>query len=126
MNMTDANLVQSTHHYYLVAEYCPGPFYMGWHLYLRESKAKQKRNTDGGWGWLQYGPSQRLNSPEGHPAKAVFDALGIVGEIIGGGCDDGAIAAFARARAIPRQRIGGQPRGCVEVTVDEWDRITLA
>lgn len=36
----------------VLAAYCPGPFYMGWHLYLRE-KADGRRNSDGGWGWEQ-------------------------------------------------------------------------
>ena|GEM_PF-4808010 len=39
----------------LVAEYCPGPFYMGWHLYERERR--DRRNHDYGWGWLNYGGS---------------------------------------------------------------------
>lgn len=37
---------------YILAEYCRGPFYMGWWLYLRESN-DGRRNRDGEWGWLR-------------------------------------------------------------------------
>lgn len=114
---------------FLIAEYCPGPFYMGWHLYLRESMGRQQRNANGGWGWVHYSPSQILwDEREGvcrHPAHEVFAALGITGTIRGGSGDDGAIGRFAFAHRIPRQRIGGKPRGCVPVVVDEWGRIRL-
>jgi len=38
----------------LVAEYCPGPFYMGWHLYERKRRSCHNHDwTD--WGWLDQG-----------------------------------------------------------------------
>lgn len=38
--------------YRILAEYCHGPFYMGWHLYVRE-RTDGIPNADGGWGWCQ-------------------------------------------------------------------------
>lgn len=38
---------------WLIAEYCPSPFYMGWHLYLRDSRGVQRRNKNGDWGWIR-------------------------------------------------------------------------
>lgn len=37
---------------WLWAEYCPGPFYMGWWLYERD-RTDRSRNDDGDWGWLR-------------------------------------------------------------------------
>lgn len=34
----------------VLAEFCDGPFYGGWHIYLRES-TNGSRNGDGDWGW---------------------------------------------------------------------------
>lgn len=108
---------------YLIAEYCAGPFYMGWWLYLRDSKGRQQRNADGDWGWIRYSPPQHdWDEREGvdrHPCRAVFDALGFTGSLRGGRGDKSEIAKFAFAHRIPRQRIGGKPRGCVEVTVGD-------
>ncbi len=36
---------------YLIAEYCPGPFYWGWWMYLRDHN--DGRENDDGWGWLK-------------------------------------------------------------------------
>lgn len=36
----------------LIAEYCGGQFYMGWHLYYRQ-RADGSRNDDGEWGWIR-------------------------------------------------------------------------
>jgi hypothetical protein len=44
---------------YLYPEECPGPFYMGWWLYLRD-RADGSRNDDGDWGWLRYDGDLRL------------------------------------------------------------------
>ena len=105
---------------YLIAEYCPGPFYMGWHLYIRESKEKQKPNADGRWGWIRH--SQIVN--DSNPAQAVLDELGI--KIYGdGSCDYDGIAEIARRFPIPRERIGGKPRGCIEVEVDKYGNAKL-
>lgn len=35
---------------FLIAEYCAGPFYMGWWLYLRDTNTGEP-NADG-WGWI--------------------------------------------------------------------------
>ncbi len=42
-------------HRYLLAEYCPGPFYHGWWLYLRLSNAATHRGLleFGATGWLR-------------------------------------------------------------------------
>lgn len=92
---------------YLIAEYCRGPFYMGWHLYLRDSAEKNKRNVDGSWGWIR--------RPE--EDEFVQDYLGSLGITIRGDgtCDDDGIAQFARQFPLPRQRVGGKCRGCKEV-----------
>lgn len=107
---------------YLITEYCGHDIYMGWHLYLRDNKARQQPNADGGWGWIK-GVGRRDWEFSG--AKAVFDSLGIT--IKGdGSCDNDGLAELARRFPIPRQRIWRKPRGCVEVDVDEWGRMTLA
>lgn len=104
---------------YLITEYCEGPFYMGWHLYLRDSKGRQQRNADGEWGWIR---RSDLRKPRAHE---FLSALGI--EITGdGSCDYDGYAEVARRYPIPRQRIGGKPRGCMPVIVGEWGEITAA
>lgn len=103
---------------FLIAEYCTGPFYMGWHLYLRESKGRQKRNADGEWGWL------RRTHNKTDSAHACLAMLGITIEG-DGSCDYDGYAEIARRFPIPRQRIGGKPRGCIPVKVDEWGKIEL-
>lgn len=91
---------------FLLAEYCSASFYMGWHLYLRDTKEKGRCNKDGAWGWLR-----GIN--RSNPAQQVFDELGI--EIKGDGtCDDDGIAEIARR--FP---------GGIEVDVDYYGRITL-
>ncbi len=83
---------------------------MGWHLYLRENIEKHKHNKRGGWGWIK--------RPE--EDKALQKFLGTLGVIIQGDgtCDYDGIAEIARRFPIPRQRIGGKPRGCIEVVID--------
>lgn len=40
---------------YLLAEYCPGPFYYGWWLYERNTNdGRCNALTRNGWGWLGY------------------------------------------------------------------------
>lgn len=114
---------------YLIAEYCDGPFYMGWHLYLRESRDAHQTNYDGDWGWIRWSPSQELQSSRTgadlHPCRAVFDVLGIKGSLLGGGGDETAIGRFAAAHAMLGSTIAGKPRGCFEVAIDEWERMNL-
>ena len=98
---------------FLIAEYCKGPFFMGWHLYVRQSRRKNTRNPDGGWGWLSRQGLYREKA-----AQPVFDALGIDGEIRNGGTDDGPIARFANSHPLPRSKVCDRPRGCVEVDVE--------
>ncbi len=102
---------------YLIAEYCSGPFYMGWWLYLRESKHKQVRNRDGGWGWIR--------NPRKHASLVVvLRQLGI--EIRGDGTMDGdGVREVARRWPIHGERVGRRPRGCIEVDVDEYGRVSL-
>lgn len=97
---------------FLISEYCAAQFYSGWHLYLRESPKRQQPNSDGNWGWVR-------RSSMSYPSVLTFlKTLGI--ESRGDDtCDDGAGAELARRFPIPSQRIGGKPRGCIEVQVDE-------
>src|SRR5688572_23564118 len=100
---------------YLIAEYCAHDIYLGWHLYLRDNNKRQQPNANGDWGWIR-GVGRR--GWEFEPAKAILDELGIA--IRGdGSCDDDGLAELARRFPIPRQRIGGKPRGCVAVLEDE-------
>lgn len=102
---------------FLITEYCPGPFYMGWHLYLRDSKGRQQRNADGSWGWVR-GSSLRKS-----PAHEFLATLGI--QITGDGtCDHDGYAEVARRYPVPRQRIGKKPRGCIPIFIDEYGTIT--
>lgn len=105
---------------FLIAEYCTGPFYMGWWLYLREHKQKNKRNSDGDWGWLR---GTRMGA-ERHGLQDVFDELGL-GRIIGGEGDGGAIYAFVKRFKLPKGKVAGKPRGCMPVLVDEYGRVRL-
>lgn len=95
---------------FLLAEYCAGPYYMGWHLYLRDNKGRQQRNKNGDWGWLR-------KMWQEDAAHEILIALGITLRR-DNSCDDGGYAELARRFPIPRQRIGKKPRGCVEVFVD--------
>lgn len=102
---------------FLISEYCGGTFYSGWHLYLRESAERQKRNSDGDWGWL------RRDWHEKH-AHVFLATIGIIlkGD---GSCENDAYAEMAARFPIPRQRIWGKPRGCIPVNVGEFGEITL-
>lgn len=95
---------------YLIAEYCRGPFYMGWHVYLRDSAEKNKRNAGGSWGWI--------NRPGEDPwCSSFLRLLGIT--IKGDGtCDDGGIAEIASRWPIPGEQAGGKPRGCIHINID--------
>lgn len=94
---------------YLIAEYCGGTFYMGWHLYLRDSRERQKRNADGSWGWLRAFPRHVPNF-----VKRIFDTLSI--ELRGDGtCDGAGISQIADRFPMGRQRIWGKRRGCIPV-----------
>lgn len=62
---------------YLIAEYCEGPFYMGWWLYERD-RNDGSPNDDHGWGWLR--------------CSCWYDACGRFG-----GCDVYAVYTFCRA-----------------------------
>ncbi len=106
---------------YLIAEHCDNALYSGWHLYLRDSKGRQQRNVDGEWGWLR-GINRYSNS-----YRWLHELLGTFGITLKGDgtCDYDGIAEIARRFPIPRQRIGGKPRGCIEVDVDEFGRVII-
>jgi len=96
---------------FLIAEYCRGPFYMGWHLYLRENMAFNRRNRDGGWGWI------RRPAEDFDVIKCLW-SLGII--ITGDGtCDYDGIAEIVRRYPIKGRKCGGKPRGRVSVDISE-------
>lgn len=105
---------------FLVAEYCAHDLYIGWHLYLRESKAYQRRNADGSWGWLRLsdgGPRGRLQS--------ILDQVGII--ISGDGTmDNDGVAEIARRFPLPGKKISGKPRGCIEIIEGDFGGWSLA
>jgi hypothetical protein len=106
---------------FLIAEHNPHDIYMGWHLYLRDHKEKNNRNDNGGWGWLR-GIGKRYGLPPS--IQAILDHLGIC--IRGDGtCDDDGVAEIARRFPIPRERIGGRPRGCIELAIGNDGELTL-
>ena len=83
---------------------------MGWHLYLRDNIEKQCPNADGYWGWIRW----RGKRDGAHPFQSILNALGI--SIRGDGtCNDDGYAEIAKRFPIPRHRIGGKPRGCIEI-----------
>lgn len=101
---------------YLIAEYCDANFYTGWHLYLRDNNKRQQPNANGEWGWIRRIGVDRWGYRN---AGDVLDFLATLGITIKGDgtCDDAGIGEFARRFPLGRQRIGGKPRGCVEVIV---------
>lgn len=102
---------------YLITEFCAADFYNGWHLYLRDNKNRQQRNADGDWGWI------RRSDMRQSAVRKFLATLGI--EVTGDGtCNHDGYAEVARRFPIPRQRIGGKPRGCIPVFVGEWGEIT--
>jgi hypothetical protein len=95
---------------FLIAEYCDSPYYMGWHLYFRDSKLF-KRNKDGDWGWIH-------RPRENAKLKDFLLSLGIV--IRGDGtCDDDGIAKFAKMFPLNGKKCGGKVRGGVEININE-------
>lgn len=99
---------------WLIAEYCPGPLYMGWHIYLRDTPERQRRNDDGSWGWLRR-DHWLLAS-----VHILLDFLGISMRPGGdGSCDDDGYAELAKRFRFGRQRIGGKPRGGLAVFLDD-------
>jgi len=101
---------------FLVAEYCRGPFYMGWHLYLRENRTF-RRNSDGGWGWIK-----RVHE---HPVENFLLSIGITIRN-DGTCDDDGIAEFAIKYPIRGRQCGGELRGCLEIEIDKSGEIEMA
>lgn len=100
---------------FLVAEYCRGPFYMGWHLYLRENRTFRQNKY--GWGWIR-----RIHE---HPVESFLSSLGIT--IRGDGtCDDDGIAEFAMKYPIKGRRCGGRLRGCLKIEIDNSGEIEMA
>ena len=101
---------------FLVAEYCRGPFYMGWHLYLRENRA-MKRNNNGGWGWIR-----RVHE---HPVMKFLSSIGII--IVGDGtCDDDGIAEFAKRYPVKGRKAGDKTRGCIAVEIDDFGAMSFS
>ena len=55
---------------YLIAEYCEGPFYMGWWLYLRDrNDGSQNDDKWDRWGWL------RCDCFYGRPCRCVMSRI---------------------------------------------------
>ncbi len=95
--------------YWLIAEYCRGPFYMGWHLYLRESTDFHTRNKNGSWGWVR---GKLKESDAGKFLKGL--GFPITGD---GSTDADGIAKFAAKYPI-EGKAGGKPRGGLKVLSD--------
>ena len=94
---------------FLITEYCEGPFYMGWHLYVRESTRWQHRNANGEWGWIR-----RVKEYLPDSIRKVFDLLRIT--IQGDGtCDYDGLAEIARRYPLGGKKVGRRPRGCIPV-----------
>jgi len=103
---------------WLIAEYCDGSFYMGWHLYLREHREIGRRNADNSWGWIKW-----TEKDGQHPARHVFDDMGI--KILGDGtCDHQGVAEFAARNKFNGESIGDKSRGGIMVVVDRYGQIT--
>jgi len=97
---------------WLVAEYCGHDYFMGWHLYLRDTPGYQERNKDGGWGWLR----------KAGGAREFLESIGcpITGD---GSMDSDGIAAFARRYPLPGKRVWRKKRGGVLVVLDYWGHV---
>jgi len=98
---------------FLVAEHCEGPFYMGWHLYFRDSE-KFQLNKDGGWGWVR-------RVFENKPVLKFMASIDcpITSD---GTCGDDGIAKFAKKYPGDR-KAGGRKCGCLVVDVDKYGNI---
>jgi len=94
---------------YLIAEYCDGTYYVGWHLYYRDSESFQ-RNSDGEWGWIRE-PTKDMKLIK------FLSSLGIT--ISGDGTTDrDGIAEFARRFPLKWKNSGGSMRrGGVEINI---------
>lgn len=97
---------------WLIAEWCDHEFlYSGWHIYLRESRRYQQRNSDGEWGWIR--------RPKESNAGKLLKEMGF--EITGDGTlDRDGIGQFARAFPLRGKQIGGRPRGGIKVAVSDY------
>ncbi len=95
---------------WLIAEYCDAHFYMGWHLYLRETAEYQTRNADGGWGWIRH-------PREGRAAEFLADiGCPVTGD---GTCDGAGIQQFAKRFPLPGKKVGRRKRGGLLITIHE-------
>jgi hypothetical protein len=107
----------TTNKKFLIAEYCGGPFYMGWHLYLRDTSQEATENADGDWGWITH-PDRK-----GSAVEDLFKKLGLT-FTDDGTTKTGPIAEFAK-RYPMESSTEIQQSGCLEVIVDEYGKAHL-
>lgn len=102
---------------WLIAEYCDHEFlFVGWHLYLRESRAYQRRNKDGDWGWIR--------RPKESSAGELLAGIGCAIKSDGTMSNDG-VAKFARQFPLKGRLVGGHVRGCLRVSKGEYGKLSI-
>ena len=108
---------------WLVAEYCGHDIYMGWHLYIRDNPGYQKRNQDGGWGWIR-GPVWDRDRKNNRMVKFFSEAFGI--ELKGDWtCPEHGCAEFVKRYPLKGRKVWGEKRGGVEVLEGYWGDLLL-
>lgn len=108
---------------WLIAEYCSHPIYLGWHLYLRDDPRYQKRNQDGGWGWIR-GPAWDRDRKGNKIVEFFSSALGIDLQD-DWTCPQHGLAAFVKRFPIKGRKVGGEKRGGIAVLEDYWGNLTI-
>jgi hypothetical protein len=108
---------------WLVAEYCGHDIYMGWHLYLRDDPGYQKRNKDGGWGWLR-GPVWERDRA-GNKIVAFFAAAFGIDLQGDWSCGRYGLSEFVKRFPLPGRKVWGERRGGIEVMEDYWGNLAL-
>jgi len=102
---------------FLIAEYCDAQFYMGWHLYLRDTNQEGVSNADGDYGWVCQ-PYKQFSS-----VYDLFKELGLT-FTDDGTTKTGPIAEFAK-RYPMESSTEIQRSGCLEVIVDKYGKAHL-
>ena len=116
-------LVQPVVRRWLVVEYCGHDIYLGWHLYLRNDPGYQKRNKDGGWGWVR-GPVWERDRRGNRMVEFFARSFGI--DLKGDwSCGHYGLDEFVKRYPLKGRKIWGEKRGGVEVLEDYWGTLAL-